>query len=155
MNDEKYIEARKSTMRFIAEEAKSKGISLEFIANKSGFDRPNVSRMLSGKYSPSLDNFFKLASAVGIRMEMHAEGSKSSYTTYNVDMPKFLFAPDHENNQLYILHTHYPACIFQVVQTIPHQLKAITLYAEEEDLSGIITEAEEFYRKYVEKMDRN
>ena len=34
------------------------------IAQKTGFTQPNVNRMLSGRYSPSLDNFMKLADAI-------------------------------------------------------------------------------------------
>lgn len=152
---EKYEELRKMLIRFAADHAREKNVTQQMIADRTGWHQSHVGRLEAGKFPPTLDSFIRYCEAVGMRLEMHAEGSKSSYTTYNSAMPKFLFAPDHVNNQLYIVHTHYPACIIQVIQTIPHQLKAITLYAEEEDLSEVMEEAETFYRTYVEKMDEN
>lgn len=66
MNEEKYQEARKILLRFLSDQAKAKGITHEQIAEKTGFDRSNVGRMLAGKFSPTLDNFMKLAEAVGV-----------------------------------------------------------------------------------------
>jgi len=64
INEMKYKEARKMLCRYLYELAKEKGISQDKIAEKTGFNRNNVSRMLSGRYSPSLDNFIRLAEAV-------------------------------------------------------------------------------------------
>lgn len=66
MTPEKYIEARKILLSFIADQAKEKGITHEQIAEITGFDRSNVGRMLSGKYAPTLDNFLRLAEAVNV-----------------------------------------------------------------------------------------
>lgn len=44
-------------------------------------------------------------------------------------LSKFLFAPDGEQKELYIIHTEYPISIIWVKQTIPHQLFII----EQED----------------------
>ncbi|MBN2747365.1 MAG: helix-turn-helix transcriptional regulator [Bacteroidales bacterium] len=64
MNEEKYSEARKMLCKYLFSLAREKGITQEQIAEKTGFKRSNVSRMLSGAYSSSLDNFIKLAEAI-------------------------------------------------------------------------------------------
>jgi transcriptional regulator with XRE-family HTH domain len=63
-NEEKYKTARLMLCRYLHQLAKDKGITQDDIAEKTGFTRNNVSRMLSGKYAPSLDNFIRLAEAV-------------------------------------------------------------------------------------------
>jgi DNA-binding phage protein len=65
MKSEKIIEARKMLCRYLAELARERGISTYKIAEITGFNQPNVHRMLSGKYPPSLDNFLILADAIG------------------------------------------------------------------------------------------
>lgn len=82
MTPEKYIEARKILLRFIADEAKEKGISHDHIADKTGFTRSNVSRMLSGKYSPSIDNFLRLAESVGVYFFLESKDSPSDYAEF-------------------------------------------------------------------------
>jgi len=59
MNDVKIIEARKMLCSYLAQVAKEKGITTYDIANLTGFQRTNVSRMINGRYSPSLDNSIK------------------------------------------------------------------------------------------------
>lgn len=65
MKSDKIIAARKMLCQYLGEVAKEKGISTYEIAVKTGFLQPNVSRMLSGRYSPSIDNFMILADAIG------------------------------------------------------------------------------------------
>lgn len=65
INEEKYKTARHMLCRYLFDQAREKGITQEVIAQRTGFTRNNVSRMLSGKYSPSLDNFLRLSEAVG------------------------------------------------------------------------------------------
>lgn len=64
INEEKYKMARHKLCRYLFDQAKKKGITQEQIAERTGFTRNNVSRMLSGRYSPSLDNFLRLAEAI-------------------------------------------------------------------------------------------
>lgn len=64
MNKEKYQEARRMLCQYLYKLAKEKGITHDMIAERTGFDRSNISRMLAAKYSPTLDNFIKLAEAV-------------------------------------------------------------------------------------------
>jgi transcriptional regulator with XRE-family HTH domain len=91
--DQKYTEARKFLCRYLADEAKEKGITHQAIADRTGFAKNNVTRMLSGRYSPSLDNFIKLADAIGVYffiIDKDAEGDL-------VDMMKKRWGEIHTN----------------------------------------------------------
>lgn len=63
---EKYTRARKMLMEYLRATALEKGITHAQIAEQTGFSPNNVSRMLMGHYSPSLDNFLRLAEAVNV-----------------------------------------------------------------------------------------
>lgn len=64
MTDKKIQEARKMLCSYLLQVATSHNLTHDMIAERTGFQRSNVSRMLSGKYSPSLDNFIKLCDAI-------------------------------------------------------------------------------------------
>ena len=63
-NENKYLQARLTLCLFLKSEAVAKGITQQQIADKCGWHQQTVQRMLSGKFSPSLDNFIKLADAI-------------------------------------------------------------------------------------------
>ena len=54
---------RKMLLDYIASQIKEKGLTQDYIAKKTGFTQSNVSRMLSAKYSPTLDNLLVLCEA--------------------------------------------------------------------------------------------
>lgn len=64
MKDEKVIEARKMLCAYLGQVAREKGMSTYKIAEITGFKQPNVHRMLSGRYAPSLDHFIMLCDAI-------------------------------------------------------------------------------------------
>lgn len=64
INEDKIKEARRMLCRYLFDTAKEKKITQAMIAERTGFTSANVSRMLSGKYPPTLDNFIKLADAI-------------------------------------------------------------------------------------------
>lgn len=66
MSKEKYKLARQMLCQVLKKEAKEKGLTYQQIADITGFSQPNVSKLLNGIYSPTLDNFIKLADAVGV-----------------------------------------------------------------------------------------
>jgi hypothetical protein len=70
MKDEKYIEASKRMMADLRKVAYTKGITEKMIAERTGFIESNVHRLLDGKYPPSLDDFLKLADAVGVDINL-------------------------------------------------------------------------------------
>ncbi|MBQ7918558.1 MAG: helix-turn-helix transcriptional regulator [Lachnospiraceae bacterium] len=50
---------------------KEKKLSQEDIATLTGIARPNISRIESGKYDPTLEILTKLALALGMKLEIH------------------------------------------------------------------------------------
>ena len=93
-NPEKYSEARKILLRFVADQAKEKGITQEDIAERTGFSRSNVSRMLAGRFAPTLDNFIRLAEAVEVYFFLESKDAKSENAEFMRDRHK---RPDDEN----------------------------------------------------------
>jgi len=63
-------EKRKELCSRIQEVATANNINHIAIADTTGFQPSNVSRMLSGKYSPTLDNLIKLCDAVEIEIQL-------------------------------------------------------------------------------------
>ena len=64
MNDKKIIEARKLLCQYLRDQAKEKGLSTYKIAELTGFEQPNVHRMMSGHHSITLDNFIILCDVI-------------------------------------------------------------------------------------------
>lgn len=77
MNEKKYQEARRMLCLFLKTEAQKKGITYQKLAEITGFSQPNVSQILNAKYAPSLDNFLKLADAIGVNFFMESKNSPS------------------------------------------------------------------------------
>lgn len=139
---------------FLRNEAKQKGITHDQIAEKTGFQPSNVSRMLTNKYSPSLPNFLKLAEATGVRLELHSDtGNTGTTKVRNIDVDKFLFSSGTDKDDLlYILHTHYPACLIQVIFSEPITLTVVENYDTSDDLSEVLTMAMEFFFESFSKL---
>lgn len=157
MKDDKFTEAGRMLLRFLHGEAKNKGITQEQMAIKTGFDSSNVNRMLNYRYSPTLENFLKLADSIGVRLELHSETDATFSPTRNVETPTFLFAPDPDDNELYILHTKQPACIIKVIQTLPAQFIISDLFEEltPETEKEILESAKDFFKNHAKPMDTN
>lgn len=153
MND-KHREAGKLMLKFLKQIAKENGLTDDEIAQRSGFIKPNVNRMFSGRYMPTLDNFIRLGEAIGVRLELHApEDDVSNVKVRNLDIPKFLFAPDGNREELFIMHTHYPACLIQVIQTTPATFEIVENYDLTDDYNEVLEEAIEFYRQTAAQDD--
>lgn len=60
----------------LAEIAKKKEMTHEQIAEVSGFARPNVTRMLNGRYPPALDMFLRLSEAIGCSIKLVDDGQE-------------------------------------------------------------------------------
>lgn len=76
-NENKYLQARLTLCLFLKLEAEAKGITQQQLADKCGWHQQTVQRMLSGKFSPSLDNFIKLADAIGVNFFMESKDSNT------------------------------------------------------------------------------
>lgn len=75
-------------------------------------------------------------------------------------MKKFLLAVDRENNDLFILHREFPACLIQIIQTTPVTFRVVDLYddiADHELLKHpFFEEAKTFWREVGNKsLDKN
>ena len=66
MNEKKIIAARKLLIDYLANLAKKKGVSQQWIADASGIPRPHVNRFFSGTTNPTLDTFIKVSDALGV-----------------------------------------------------------------------------------------
>lgn len=55
--------ARKMLLDYLKEAIEEKGITQEELAIKTGFKQSNISRILSAKYPPTLDNLLSLCDA--------------------------------------------------------------------------------------------
>lgn len=65
-------------MKLIGAILEKKGITHQQIADLTGFERSSVTRMLSGKFSPSLANFLKIIDAVGLMIYLQDKDGKVS-----------------------------------------------------------------------------
>lgn len=155
--ESKYRSAALQLLTFLYQTANENNITHDDIANISDWHRTNVSRMLSGKYMPSLDNFLKLATAIGVRIELHSPTDAPPAQLRNIDTPEWLFAPDHEAKELYILHTHTPACLIKVMNEIPARFAIVETYDNipVEDLTRINEAVTEFFKKWQETNSGN
>ena len=151
-NEEKYKNERRRLLAYIKEYASKNGISQENIAAKTGFTRNNVNRMLMGRYTPTLDNFIRLAESIGHSVELVKKFNKNKIGSSEVQ-PKFMFSVDTINQELYILHRQYPACLIHIFQEIPVRFIIEDLYDDVDNPADILTmpfveEAKDFFKKY-------
>lgn len=69
---------RKKLLEKIQDHMVANNITQEEAAEKSGFIQSNISRMLAGKYAPSIDQILTLCQAVGLRVELVSKLYKKS-----------------------------------------------------------------------------
>lgn len=148
MND-KHRDAAMMMMGFLKEIAKNNGLKQKDISKKTEMSIQTVNQMFSGNLMPTLDNFIKLGEAVGVRIELHSPEVPSAAKIRNLEIPRFMFSPDMQTKQLYIIHTHYPACVIHVIQTIPASLEVLQNFDNCDDFEDVIEDALEFYRNNV------
>ena len=78
MNNQDFSLQSAIIMKLIGEIAKDKGFTHQDIADATGFERTNVSRMFNGKYSPSLANFLKIINAINLMVLFQDKEDKVS-----------------------------------------------------------------------------
>lgn len=160
MNKKHYTKKRKALLAYLFDLAAIKGISQDTIAERTGFDKSNVSRMKKGMYSPSLDNLMCLADAIGHDVAFINKMVDAKIPDAQIS-PKFLLAIDNANSELYILHRHWPSCLIWVKQENPVRFIVQDLYDELDNRADIlnmsfIEEAKAFFRENAESfLDHN
>ncbi len=131
----KPVTVREELCNYLSELAKEKSFTHEYIAKKTGFERSNVSRMLSGKYAPSLDNLIILTEVIGYDISIVEKLGKVIDTDRQ---PKFLIFTDPLNNESFILHRQYPPCLIQVIKNTSIDLEIRDIYTTDiKDLNEI------------------
>ena len=160
MNKEQIREKCQRTLTYLSQLIKSKHISQEVIAERSGYLSSNVNRVLSGRYMPRLDVLTSIANAAGydvafVNQEVNHQPAPEAI------VPKFMLAIDFQRNELYILHRQFPSCLIHIKQEIPVRFIVQDLYDDVPNPSDIlgmpfVEEAKAFYRTYAENfMDKN
>ncbi len=76
MPDKKIIEARRMLLTYLGAVAQANNITHEQIAEKCGWQRSAVSRMLASRYSPGLDQLLKLCEALDVQIHL-ADNNKA------------------------------------------------------------------------------
>lgn len=72
MSEKRIEELRVKLLDAIREHMEANNITQESIVEQTGFIRSNISRMLAGKFPPTLDNLLILCDAVGLRLEVRS-----------------------------------------------------------------------------------
>jgi hypothetical protein len=76
-------------------------------------------------------------------------------------LTKFLICPDEQENELYILHREFPACLIWVKQVTPVRFVVLDLYDEIENPNDIlqmdfVQKAKDFYNNIASNsFDKN
>lgn len=73
--------ARKMLVEFVKQSAIESGITQAEIAALTGLKQSNIARVLSGKYSPTLDTFLKIAGALNLHLDISTTPGKSAVST--------------------------------------------------------------------------
>ncbi len=66
--------ARKRLIEFVKQYAEQIGVTQQAIADITGMRQSNVSRILAGRYSPTLDNFLKIAAVLNLHIDLSKIG---------------------------------------------------------------------------------
>ncbi|MBK9258150.1 MAG: helix-turn-helix transcriptional regulator [Saprospiraceae bacterium] len=66
----KIKESRLLLLKYVFQAAYDKGITQKDIEAKTGIDQANLSKMLNGKFCPSVDVFLKIAEFVGVDISL-------------------------------------------------------------------------------------
>ena len=160
INEEFYKEKRTRLMQYLKQLFQSHNITQDEAAEETGFTQNNISRMLSGKYSPSLDNLVRLAEVAGYDVAFVKMNENTSVDN-DMIVPKFMITVDTNSNRLYILHRQFPACLIEVVQQTPMRFVVQDLYDAMSNPADILNmpfveEAKAFFRNYAEStFDKN
>lgn len=64
------LETRKQLIEQLITYRKAKKITQADISESTGIQRPNISRLESGKYNPTLDMIVRVADSIGLEVEI-------------------------------------------------------------------------------------
>lgn len=132
--------------------AAEKAISQNEIARRTGMSQQAIQRFFKKLFCPTFRVAQQIADAIGYDIQPVAKFSNAPATDDQLQ-PKFMFTVDHANNELYILHRQFPACLMQIKQETPVRFIIQDLYDEMENPADILNmpfveEAKAFWRDY-------
>lgn len=88
------------------------------LAELTGFQQSNISRMFALKYSPNLKNYTILMEAINL--------IDDNYKTDNIS--KFLISVDNKTDEMFVLHRHDPCYLVHVKQEMPMRFILVESY---------------------------
>jgi len=143
-------DARRQIGEFFRNRRIQMGHSLEHAARFIGITANTLSRIEQGKFHWDIDLHHKLCETYEIKPFLVP---RELLKPRDIDLADYLLVPDHANMQLYILHRKFPACLIQVIQTIPATFEVLEFYdfCSKEEVSAITIKAKMFYNDYVER----
>ena len=71
------LETRKQLIEQLISYRKAKKITQADISDNTGIQRPNISRLESGKYNPTLDMIVRVADSIGLEVEITLKEKKN------------------------------------------------------------------------------
>lgn len=131
------------------------GRTRQELADFLNISAETVKGVESGRFAYNVDLLFRFCAALEIKPFFAPQEELGAGSLPDPSREKFLLCPDANNNELYILDRHYPACLIQVVQTVPVTFKLVDLYdkIDESELAvhPFLDEAKSFFRGWAEK----
>ena len=91
------------------------------LAEKTGFNQSNISRMFGLKYAPNLKNYTILMEAINLIDPEYLSNEISN----------FLISIDKTTNEMYVLHRNHPCYLVHVKQETPLRFILIESYDED------------------------
>lgn len=148
--NEKHKVSRIALGGYFAERRKQMRHTMQELSNHLGISAETVKGVETGRFACDLDLLFKFCEALEIKPFFSPLEEIGKGSTPTPSGEKFLLCPDEANQQLYILHREYPACLILVVQTVPVSFKIVDLYddIDEGDLAThfFLKEVKAFWR---------
>lgn len=156
MNKQKAEQHWQQQVDKLAHFAAEKNLGPVEIANRCDMSYQAVQRFFKKQFCPTARVMQQIAAAIGYNMLPVAIFETRLASNQDLQ-PKFLLSVDHENNELYILHRQFPACLIHIKQETPVRFIIHDLYDDVEnpaDILGMpfVEEAKAYYRKYAESL---
>ena len=145
-------EKLKQIGEFLSRRRNQMGRTRQELADFLALDIQTIEQVENGS-NHSIDILLQVCEALEIKpFFVPLEETKSLRSNGTDLIHPFLFCPDQRNEELFILHRNFPACLIQVVQSQPASFRIIEVYddIEEEELiiHPFLQKAKEFYISY-------
>lgn len=156
-NNSKIKAAREKLGGILSQRRKQMGITQGQLAEHIGMPIATIQGIENGKFIAGIDQILQVCAALELETTFIPLEQIRKGTLLDMDgKAKFLFAPDADKGELFILHRQFPACLIQVIQTTPVTFRAVDLYDNIEEADLLVhpfwEEVKEFWRTQGGKM---